>query len=125
MTLQTLDLSYFLGKSLFGDASFQNMFVYQPTLDTLELKKEQVYWLCSHMQIKEKKKKKNCIKLSSYRMGITKNYANEIVNDYISYDLGAWRKVPFNNFKLKNAFFVYWGFYIQNICYKSNNNQNI
>ena len=43
MTLQTLDLSYFLGKSLFGDASFQNMFVYQPTLDTLELKKEQVY----------------------------------------------------------------------------------
>ena len=42
MTLQTLDLSYFLGKSLFGDASFQNMFV-QPTLDTLKLKKRQVY----------------------------------------------------------------------------------
>ena len=34
--LQTYDLSYFL-----GNYGFQNMFVYQPTLDTLELKKRQ------------------------------------------------------------------------------------
>ena len=36
--LQTDDLSCFLGKNLFGDRCFQNIFVYQPTLNTLELK---------------------------------------------------------------------------------------
>ena len=34
------DLNYFLDKSSFCDDGFQNMFVYQPTLDTLELKKQ-------------------------------------------------------------------------------------
>ena len=33
------DLSYVLGKNVLGGYSFQNMFVYQPTLNTLELKK--------------------------------------------------------------------------------------
>ena len=33
------DLSYFLGKNILGGYSFQNMFVYQPMLNTLELKK--------------------------------------------------------------------------------------
>ena len=36
--LQTFDLSYFLGKNSFDDDGFQNMFVYQPKLNTLELK---------------------------------------------------------------------------------------
>ena len=36
--LKTFDLSYFLGKTLFGDDGFRNMFVYQPTLNTLGLK---------------------------------------------------------------------------------------
>ena len=35
--MKTYDLSYFLGKSFFGDDGFQNTFVYQPTL---ELKKK-------------------------------------------------------------------------------------
>ena len=40
MKLQTYDLSYLLGKSFFGDYGFQNMFVYQPSLRTLQLKKD-------------------------------------------------------------------------------------
>ena len=38
--LETRDLSYFLGKNFFCDDGFQNIFVYQPTADTLELKKD-------------------------------------------------------------------------------------
>ena len=38
--LATLDLSYFLGKSFFGDDGFQNMFAYQPTFSNLELKED-------------------------------------------------------------------------------------
>ena len=39
--LQTLDLSYFLGKLFFVcDGVFQNMFVYQPTFSMLELKED-------------------------------------------------------------------------------------
>ena len=38
--LATLDLSYFLGKSFFGDDSFQNMFAYQPTFSNSELKED-------------------------------------------------------------------------------------
>ena len=41
--LQTLDLSYFLGRYFFDDDNFQNMFVYQPISNTLELKKRQEY----------------------------------------------------------------------------------
>ena len=37
--LQTHNLSYFLGKILFGDNGSLNKFVYQPILDILELKK--------------------------------------------------------------------------------------
>ena len=33
------ELSYFLGKKYFGDHGFQNIFVYQSTLDPLELRK--------------------------------------------------------------------------------------
>ena len=39
--LQTHDLSYFLGKIFFGDDGSQNMFFYQPKLDTFILKKRQ------------------------------------------------------------------------------------
>ena len=36
--LKTYDLIQFLGKIFFGDDGFQNMFVYQPTFNMLELK---------------------------------------------------------------------------------------
>ena len=38
--LKTYDLIHFLGKIFFGDDGFQNMFVYQPTFNPLELKIE-------------------------------------------------------------------------------------
>ena len=40
--LQRHDLIFFLGKNVFADDSSQNMFIYQPTLDKLELKKTKV-----------------------------------------------------------------------------------
>ena len=40
MKLQTLDLSYFVGKNIFGDDGSQIMFVYQATLNTLQLKED-------------------------------------------------------------------------------------
>ena len=46
--IKTFDLSYFLGKMFFGDGGFQNMFVYQPTLYTLELKRTRtlnMFWV--------------------------------------------------------------------------------
>ena len=42
MKLQTHDLSYFLGKSVFGDDGFRDMIAYQATLNTLDLKKTKV-----------------------------------------------------------------------------------
>ena len=36
--LQIHDLSYFLGKIFFGDNNFQNMFIFQPRRNMLELK---------------------------------------------------------------------------------------
>ena len=39
MQLQAFGLSYFYGKFFFGDDGFQNMFVYLPTINMLELKK--------------------------------------------------------------------------------------
>ena len=39
MKPQAQDSSYFLSKNFFGDDGSQNMFVYQPTPDMLDLKK--------------------------------------------------------------------------------------
>ena len=38
--LKTYDLTYFLGKNIFSDQGPQNMFVYQPTYNTLELRED-------------------------------------------------------------------------------------
>ena len=40
MKLKMHDLISIFWKKIFGDDDFQNMFVYQPTLNTLELYKE-------------------------------------------------------------------------------------
>ena len=37
---ETVSSSYFHGKILLGDDGFQNMLVYQPTFNRLELKKD-------------------------------------------------------------------------------------
>ena len=38
--LKTFDLNFFLGKNIFGDDVFQNMFIYQPAFNTLELQED-------------------------------------------------------------------------------------
>ena len=40
MNMQTLDLSCFFGKIVLGDDGSQNIIVYEPTLNTLNLKEE-------------------------------------------------------------------------------------
>ena len=41
MKIQTFDLSYSLDKKSFGNVDFQKLFVYQSTLDIIELLKDE------------------------------------------------------------------------------------
>ena len=102
----------------------QNTFVYQPTLDTLELKKDKgtdhvLSWKSNGVYNSKLKPLYTAflhsIKLSGYKMGIKfdkdplaveqNNYLTKIVNVYIVYDLAAWTRNPTNNFKFKNCLF--------------------
>ena len=111
--LQTQGLTYSLGESM---VRFQIMFVYQPTLDTLESKEgkgtdcvigwesNEVYtskltpWYTALLR---------SIKLSGYRIRMRfdnssltveqNNYATEIVNGYVVYDLDTWPKISLNS----------------------------
>ena len=124
-SLTTKDYNVFLGRIYFtsNDGS-QNTFVYQPTLDTLELKKNKGtnYVLCWKSKGVYNSKLKpvhtaflHSIKLSEYRIGIKfdedplaveqNNYLTKIVNVYIVYDLDAWPRNPTNNLKFKNCLF--------------------
>ena len=79
-SLTTKDYNFFLGRMYFtsNDGS-QNTFVYQPTLDTIELKKEKgtdycLSWKSNRISISKLKPFHNAllhrIKLFGYRMGI-------------------------------------------------------
>ena len=100
------------------------MFVYQPTLDTLELNKDKgtgyVLSLKSRGVYTSKHKSlytaSLCsIKFSGYRIEIKfdkgplaveqNNYLSKVVNVYIVYDLDAWPRNPGNDFKFKNCLF--------------------
>ena len=100
------------------------MFVYQPTLDTLELKKDKYpdYILSWKLKAVHTSKCKSLytsflpsIKLSRYKIGIKfdkdplaierNNYMSKIVNSYIVYDLDAWPRNPTSICKFKNCFF--------------------
>ena len=102
----------------------QNTFVYQPTLDTLELKKDKGAdyihgWKSTGVHNSKLKPLYtaflNSIKLSAHKMGIQcdkdplaveqNNYITKIVNVYIVYNLAAWPRNPTNNFKSKNFLF--------------------
>ena len=105
-SLITANYNFFLGRIYFtcNDGS-QSTFVYQPTLNTLELKKDKgtAYVLSWKSKGVFSSKLKplyssflNSIKLSEYRIGIKfdkyplaveqKNYLTKIVNVYIVYD---------------------------------------
>ena len=115
----------FLRQNVFtsNDGS-QNTFVYQPTLDTLELKKDKgtdyvLSWKSNGVYNSKLKPLYTAflhsIKLSGYKMGIKfdkdplaveeNNYLTKIVNVYILYELAAWPRNPTNNFKFKNCLF--------------------
>ena len=106
-SLITKDHNFFLGRIYFtsNDGS-QNAFIYQPTLDTFELKegKGTDFVLCWKSKGLYNSKIKplytaflHSIKLSEYRMGIKfdedplaveqNSYVSKIVNVYIGYDL--------------------------------------
>ena len=100
------------------------MFVYQPTADTLELKKIQstdyvLCWKSKGVHISSLKPlytaSLHSIKHSGYRTGIKfdkdplaaeqNNYLTETVNVCLVYDLDTWSKNPTNNFNFKNCLF--------------------
>ena len=103
---------FFLSRIYFtsNDRS-QNMFIYQPTLDTLELKKDKgtdyvLSWKSKGVFNSKLTPSYTAflysIKLSVYKMGIAfgknplvveqNNYLNKI-NVYIAYNLNAWSKI--------------------------------
>ena len=99
------------------------MFIYQPTLSTLELKEDKGtdYVLCWKPKGLYTSKRKplytaflHSIKPSGYGirtqfnnsiLAVEQNYATKSVNAYIGDDLGGWSKNPLNNFKIKNCLF--------------------
>ena len=114
--MQTLDLSCFFGKIVLGDDGSQNIIVYEPTLNTLNLKEDKKY-------IVENQKGQilkplyiaflHGIKPFVYKMRIKfdkdplvleqNNYVAKIENAYIVYGLDSWSNIPLNNFKLKSS----------------------
>ena len=102
----------------------QNTFVYQATLDMLNLKKDKGidYFLNLKSNGLYNSKLKplytaflHSIKFFEYRIGIKfgkdplaveqSNYMSKVVNVCIFYGLDAWQRNPSNNFKLKNCLF--------------------
>ena len=100
----------------------QNTFVYQPTLDALELKKDKgtdyvLSWKSNGVYNSKLKPLYTAflhsIICSGYKMGIKSdkdplaveqnNYLTKIVNVYIVYELAAWPRNPTNNFKFKSS----------------------
>ena len=100
----------------------QNTFVYQPTLDTLELEKDKgtdyvLNWKSKGVYNSKLKPLYtiflHSIKRSGYKVGIKfdkdplaieqNNYGKKIVNVYIVYDLNAQPRNPTNNFEFKNC----------------------
>ena len=99
------------------------MFVYQTTLDTLDLNKDNkgtdyvLNWKSKRVYISKPKPLPtnflHSIKLSGYRRRIKfdkdplaveqNNYLSKTVNVYIAYDLDAWPRNTTNNFKFKNC----------------------
>ena len=124
-SLTTKYYAFFLGSMCFtSDDGSQNMFVYEPTLDMLELKKGNgtnyvLSWKSKGVYNSKLKPLYtgflHSIKRSAYKMGITFdkdplvvkqiNYLTKIVNVCIVYDLDTWPENPTNNFKFKNCFF--------------------
>ena len=113
--LQTFDLSCLLGKNVFGDDGFQNIFVYQPTFNMLELKEYKgteyiISWESKGLFKSSLKPLFNplppSLKQFGYKVWIqfldgfliveNNNYLIKIVNVYIVYDLNHWPRNQLN-----------------------------
>ena len=124
MKLQTYDLNYVLGKTLFGDDVSQNMFTYWPRFNKLELKEDKgtdyiLNWKSKGVYTSKLRPLYiallHGIRSSGYKIGIKfnkdplateqNNYAIKIVNAYIVYELDTWPKNLLDNFKFKNCLF--------------------
>ena len=122
MKFQELDTSYFHGKNFFGDDGFQNIFVYQPTFNTLELKKGKgtefvIGWKSKGVYNSKLTPPYNTflptIKCFGSKKRIQFNntplveeqnsYTMKIVYAYIVYNLDNQPKIPLRNFTLKIA----------------------
>ena len=113
--------AYFHSKNFFGS---NNKFVYQPTFNTLELKKEKgtdyvIGWkskaLIESRLLPVYGPFLPNISYFGYRIGIQfnntplvveqNNYTTKTTNAYIVYDLDNWLKIPPRNFTLKYYLF--------------------
>ena len=104
-----------------SNGGFQNTFVYQPTLDILEFKKDKdkdyVSWKSKGVYILKFNPLYTTffhgIKLRGYRMGIKRPFSyrtKQLCNQnskyfYIFYDVDAWPRNPSNNFNFRNRLF--------------------
>ena len=124
-SLTTKDYKFFLGTVyLASNDGSQNTFVYQPIIDTLEIKKDKgtdyvLSWKSKGLYTSKLKPLYTAflrsIKLNIYRIGIKfdedpltveqSNYLTKIATVYIVYDLDAGPRNPTNNFKFRNCLF--------------------
>ena len=89
-----------MAKFFFGDGGSQNMFVYQPTLDTLELQKEKgngyvLSWKSKGLYPFELEPLYTAflhsLKFDKKPLAVVQNsYVTKIVNSYFVYDLDIW-----------------------------------
>ena len=97
-----------MAKTFFVDDGYQNIFIYQPTVHTIELKKDKGTAYTSKLKPLHTTFL-HSIKLSGYRIGIKfykdplaveqNIYTNNIVHAHTVYDLDAWQRNAVNNFK--------------------------
>ena len=114
-SLITRDYNFFLDRTYFiSNDESQNTFVYQPTLDVLELKKDKdtdyvLSWKSNEV-FNSKLKPLYTALLNSIKnwqdpLAVEQsNYLSKIVNAWIVYDLDAWPRNPTNNLKPRIAY---------------------
>ena len=93
----------------------EDTFVYQPTVDTLELKKDKgtdyvLSWKSNGVYNSKHKSLYTAsyigIKFDKHPLAVEQNNSfTKIANVYIVYDLATWPKIALKNFTLKNGLF--------------------
>ena len=120
--LQTFDLNFFLDKIFFGLDGFQNMFVYQPKFNTIDVKQANneyvsawnskgiysfnlvsLHDLASTIKFFEHK---SALKFNNSVLVVQQNNnVTKIVSGYSVYELDNWPRYTTTNLVLKNCLF--------------------